>query len=101
MLFQVCKAMSRSRNYGTYNSRFETYQFKETNFRLATDVNIDLPAALVTEIRKCCTLDAVREVGIEWTIAQAKELIEHGVPALHFFTMGKSDNVRKVCETVF
>jgi methylenetetrahydrofolate reductase (NADPH) len=63
--------------------------------------NIDIPSSLSNELRKCCSLDDVRKVGIEWTIAQAKELMDHGVPALHFFTMGKSDNVRKVCETIF
>jgi len=63
--------------------------------------NIDLPTSLVKELRICSTPAEVRQMGIEWTISQAKELIKHGVPALHFFTMGKSDNVRKVCESVF
>jgi methylenetetrahydrofolate reductase (NADPH) len=63
--------------------------------------NIDLPSALVLEMKKCVSNDSLKQLGVEWTIAQAKELIEHGVPALHFFTMGKSDNVRKVCESVF
>jgi methylenetetrahydrofolate reductase (NADPH) len=63
--------------------------------------NIDLPSILVQEMIKCCTDDEIKQLGIEWAISQAKELIDHGVPALHFFTMGKSDNVRKVCESVF
>ena len=63
--------------------------------------NIDLPSSLVIELRKCDTLADVKQFGIEWATAQARELIKHGVPALHFFTMGKSDNVRKVCESVF
>jgi methylenetetrahydrofolate reductase (NADPH) len=63
--------------------------------------NIDLPSTLVLEMIKCGSDVEIKQLGVEWAITQAKELIEHGVPALHFFTMGKSDNVRKVCESVF
>ncbi len=63
--------------------------------------NIDLPNELAKEVSKCNTNSEVQQLGVEWATAQAKELIDHGVPALHFFTMGKSDNVRKVCESVF
>jgi methylenetetrahydrofolate reductase (NADPH) len=63
--------------------------------------NIDLPSTLVLDIKKCCSDTEVKQLGVEWAITQAKELIDHGVPALHFFTMGKSDNVRKVCESIF
>jgi methylenetetrahydrofolate reductase (NADPH) len=63
--------------------------------------NIDIPGSLVIEMKKCRSDTDLRQLGVEWTIAQAKELMDHGVPAIHFFTMGKSDNVRKVCESVF
>lgn len=63
--------------------------------------NIDLPNDLVKEIIKCTTNLEVQQLGIEWAIAQSKELIQQGVPALHFFTMGKSDNIRQVCKAIF
>ncbi len=63
--------------------------------------NIDIPGSLVMEMKKCASDAGLRQLGVEWAIAQAKELMDHGVPAIHFFTMGKSDNVRKVCESVF
>lgn len=63
--------------------------------------NIDVPMDLVKEIEKCKDNSQVREVGIEWAITQSKELMEFGVPALHFYTMGKSDNVCKIAKAIF
>ena len=43
----------------------------------------------------------VREVGIEWAAAQARELKAAGVPVIHFYTMGRTDNIRRIAQTVF
>ena len=48
------------------------------------------------EVLKCKTNTDVRQVGVEWAIQQTKELIEFGVPCIHFYTMGKSDNVQQI-----
>ena len=45
---------------------------------------------------KCKNNDEVREVGVEWGKQQTKELIEFGAPCIHFYTMGKSDNVQQI-----
>jgi methylenetetrahydrofolate reductase (NADPH) len=63
--------------------------------------NVDIPSDLVKKILKCDDNKQVREVGIEWGIQQSKELIEFGVPVLHFYTMGKSDNIQKIAKAVF
>jgi len=63
--------------------------------------NIDLPEDLSDALAKCSTNDHVRQVGVEWGIQQTKELIDFGVPSLHFYTMGKSESVRKIAETIF
>lgn len=39
---------------------------------------------------------AVRQVGIEWCIEQSKELLEANVPVLHYYSMGKSDNIKAI-----
>lgn len=44
---------------------------------------------------------AAREVGIEWAIHQAKELKAAEVPIIHFYTMGRTDNIRKIARNVF
>lgn len=63
--------------------------------------HVDLPEALIKEVLKAKTREAVREAGIEWCIAQSKELIDADVPFLHYYSMGKSDNIHKVASTVF
>lgn len=63
--------------------------------------NVDLPQDLIMEVIKCENNDQVRQVGIEWCIAQSKELLAHNIPVLHYYSMGKSDNIRAVAKEVF
>ena len=63
--------------------------------------HIDMPEALVNEAIKCKDNISVRQLGIEWAIAQAKELKKSGAPVIHFYTMGKSDNIMKIAKEVF
>lgn len=62
---------------------------------------IDVPQPLLEQIEKCKTDAAVKEVGIEWCIQQAKELIQGQAPCLHFYTMGASETTRRVASAVF
>ncbi|MCB0476435.1 MAG: methylenetetrahydrofolate reductase, partial [Flavobacteriaceae bacterium] len=62
---------------------------------------IDLPEALIHEVEKCKDNQEIRQVGIEWCVQQSKELIQAGVPVLHFYSMGKSDNIRDIAKEVF
>ena len=57
---------------------------------------IDIPEDLVNAVSQCKNNEAVKQVGIEWCVQQCKELLDFGVPALHFYTMGKSDNIQKI-----
>jgi methylenetetrahydrofolate reductase (NADPH) len=61
---------------------------------------VDLPPELSREIEKCRNNDEVRQVGIEWAVQQSRELIDSGVPIIHFFTMGRADNIRKIAESI-
>ena len=63
--------------------------------------SLDIPQELVSEVLKCKTNAQVKQVGIEWCIQQSKELIAAGVPFVHFYSMGKSDNIKAVAEAVF
>ena len=58
--------------------------------------HLSLPNDLVDEVLKCKNIDDIRQVGIDWSINQINELINFGVPCIHFYTMGRSDNVRKI-----
>ena len=58
--------------------------------------HLNLPPELVEEVLKCKNNLDIRQVGIDWAIKQTQELIEFGAPCVHFYTMGKVDNVLKV-----
>ena len=61
----------------------------------------DIPEAFAAELRKCNSdADAV-EVGVEWCIKQAKDLIAHGVPSIHFYSMMATQSVKRVAQAVY
>ncbi|WP_228852467.1 methylenetetrahydrofolate reductase [NAD(P)H] [Aegicerativicinus sediminis] len=62
---------------------------------------IDLPEELISEVEKCKNNAEVRQVGVEWCIEQSKELLKAGAPVLHYYSMGKSDNIKKIAEAIF
>ncbi len=62
---------------------------------------IDIPETLITEVEKCKTNKDVRQVGIEFAIQQSKELLAAGVPVLHYYSMGKSDNIQAIAAELF
>jgi methylenetetrahydrofolate reductase (NADPH) len=62
--------------------------------------NVDLPDDLVMAVLQCKDNKEVKQVGIEWSIAQCRALKEGGVPALHFYSMGKSDDIKQIVKAV-
>jgi methylenetetrahydrofolate reductase (NADPH) len=63
--------------------------------------HLEIPSEFVNEARKCANNASIKQLGIEWAVQQGKELIQAGVPALHFYTMSKSDSVRAIAEKLF
>jgi methylenetetrahydrofolate reductase (NADPH) len=61
----------------------------------------DLPEELIKEVIKCKNNKEVKEVGIEWCMKQSKELKKAGVPFLHYYSMGKSMNIKRIASEVF
>lgn len=62
---------------------------------------LDLPEELILGIEACKDNKQVRELGIEWAIQQSKDLITNGAPVVHFYSMGKSDNIKAIAKEVF
>lgn len=63
--------------------------------------HINLPDELVQAVEKAKDDRQVREIGIEWCIAQSKELMKGGAPILHYYTMGKAESTRTIAKAVF
>ncbi len=62
---------------------------------------VNIPEELSRAVESAPDNEAVRQVGIEWSEAQCRELIMAGVPAIHFYTMGRPDNVAAIAKSVF
>jgi methylenetetrahydrofolate reductase (NADPH) len=62
---------------------------------------IDLPEDLIEAVEKAKSPAEIRQVGIEWAIQKSKELKAAGVPVLHYYSMGKSENIRQIAKAVF
>lgn len=63
--------------------------------------SIELPDALIMEVVKAKDNDAVKQIGIEWCTQQSKELLAAGIPVLHYYSMGKAENVKAIAKEVF
>ncbi len=62
---------------------------------------VDIPEDLVDAVQKCATDEEVRQVGVEWCVAQCRELMAHGVPSIHFYSIGAVDSIREVARQVY
>lgn len=74
---------------------------KKQLITLPQTFHVDIPQELAAEVQKCKSNKNIYQLGIEWSIAQSKELISAEVPVLHYYTMGKSDNIREIAKAVF
>jgi methylenetetrahydrofolate reductase (NADPH) len=52
-------------------------------------------------LNKAQKLSEIREIGVYWCTKQAKDLLEHGVPGVHFYTLGKAESVSRIVREVF
>ena len=64
--------------------------------------SLDIPLELTSEIEKHRNdKETVYRIGTEWCTMQCKDLLKHGVPAVHFYTMGKSKNITDILKECF
>lgn len=57
---------------------------------------IDMPDDLAKELVGVKDKKQVKDIGIEWCIAQSKELKKAGVPCLHYYTMGDTETTKRI-----
>lgn len=64
--------------------------------------SLDIPQDLVRELRSHADdKEACYQIGLEWCSAQCADLLKHGVPAVHFYTMGRPDNTVEIIRRHF
>ena len=45
--------------------------------------------------------EAVKAVGIEWAVEQCRELMAHGVPSIHFYTVSAVDSIAEIARRIY
>ena len=69
---------------------------------LPKSFSIDIPRDLTKEIAAHREdKQAVYEIGQSWCKEQCRDLIAHGAPAVHFYTMGKAANIVNILKECF
>lgn len=64
--------------------------------------SLDIPLELSREIEKAGDdKEAIYRIGTEWSIMQCRDLLSHGVRAIHFYTMGKTRNITEILKACF
>ncbi|TAF11409.1 MAG: methylenetetrahydrofolate reductase [NAD(P)H] [Flavobacteriia bacterium] len=63
--------------------------------------SVELPDDLIMSVVKAKDNDAVKQIGIEWCTQQSKELVAAGIPVLHYYSMGKAENVKAIAKEIF
>ena len=63
--------------------------------------HLDIPDELVSAVSKAADNKAAEKIGIEWAIQQSRELIEFGVPCVHYYSMSKAEPILAIARAVF
>lgn len=59
------------------------------------------PASLLRAVQRTDGTDeAVRRLGVHWATEQSRDLLDHGVAGLHFYTLNKSGATREIYRTL-
>ena len=61
----------------------------------------EMPEELVKAVEAAKRDEEVRQIGVEWAVMQGKDLLAHGAPGIHFYTINASDSVREAARLIF
>ncbi|WP_303439995.1 methylenetetrahydrofolate reductase [NAD(P)H] [uncultured Muribaculum sp.] len=63
--------------------------------------HVDMPMQLVSELMKCKDDNDAKEVRSEWCKAQCLDLMAHGVPSIHFYSLNSTRSVERVAASIY
>jgi len=58
------------------------------------------PAALLRAVSRCADDAALARVGVHWATEQCRDLLDHQVRGIHFYTLNKSDATRRIYDNL-
>jgi methylenetetrahydrofolate reductase (NADPH) len=59
-----------------------------------------IPAKLLRAVARCSGDDAIARVGTHWATEQCRDLLDHNVQGIHFYTLNRSDATRQIYENL-
>jgi methylenetetrahydrofolate reductase (NADPH) len=59
-----------------------------------------IPAALLKAVYRAESDSLVENVGVHWATEQVRDLIEHGVRGIHFYTLNRSPSTLRIYEAL-
>lgn len=69
---------------------------------LPQSFSIDIPLELTEALKDAGDdREAAYSIGTEWCIRQCRDLLANGVPAVHFYTMGRTRNIVEILKECF
>jgi len=68
--------------------------------RITAGCGATIPARLENELQRCSTPESALDLGVRWATAQCAELLERGVPGIHFYTLNRSPATRLVLQAL-
>ncbi|NPB06851.1 MAG: methylenetetrahydrofolate reductase [NAD(P)H] [Aquificae bacterium] len=75
-----------------------------TNFKqiskFAALCGATIPQSLVERLERAKSPEEVKKIGVEFAVEQCLDLLEHGVPGLHFYTLNRSDATLKIYRAI-
>lgn len=70
--------------------------------RMTSMCGCEIPSELEHELERVGDDDhATQELGVSWGTMQCSELLQKGVPGIHFYTLNKSSAARRIFENLF
>jgi len=65
--------------------------------RITSMCGAKIPDALASELEGAGEDDAkVQDIGVRWAVAQARELLDHGAPGIHFYVLNRASHMEKI-----
>lgn len=58
------------------------------------------PAGMLRAMRRAQGDEYVRKVGVHWATEQVRDLVDNGVPGIHFYTLNRSRAAEEVCASL-
>lgn len=58
------------------------------------------PSSLLRALNRADTDQSIKNAGLHWAAEQVRDLLDNDVKGIHFYTLNKADDVKKICSSI-